>query len=394
MISSFLNSFKSFWRTRLKPLVDAGKYNRKVAKWIKSIPDFQTLSPVQKHLIIIRPDDIGDYILFRQSLERIRKGIAFSDWKITLVGNLLWKDLAIYLDKDFVDDWIWLDKKLWFKEASYRFSFFESLRTIFPAKVWIPARTRHFFLEDTLALAFQGIPVLASGNAFCSYQTQLEREWIDKVNYQHLLVSDPDTHERVFNREVCSLFLNELNHIPFSEMKLPAVAEHARFEGIGKNYIVLFPGASAASKRWPTAHFSEILSILDRKTNCQLILAGSGSDAVFAEEILQKSANPKRILNFCGKTSLPELLYLLKKAKLLLSNDTSAAHMAAALGTPTIVVCNGNKFGRFFPYPQNYQNVNACFPSPNIEFNFGGRYSIGHISPETVLKLCLRALGK
>lgn len=46
-----------------------------------------------------------------------------------------------------------------------------------------------------------------------------------------------------------------------------------------------------------------------------------------------------------------ELAKLISESELLISNDTSAIHIAAAVNTHFICITNGNHYGRFFPYP-------------------------------------------
>jgi hypothetical protein len=48
------------------------------------------------------------------------------------------------------------------------------------------------------------------------------------------------------------------------------------------------------------------------------------------------------------------MLYLLDKSKIVISNETGTAHMSVALEKYTLVVSNGNHFGKFTPYPKEY----------------------------------------
>ncbi len=56
------------------------------------------------------------------------------------------------------------------------------------------------------------------------------------------------------------------------------------------------------------------------------------------------------MLNWAGRTSLPELAGVLARAKLVITNDTAAAHIGPAAGTPTICLVGGGHHGRFLPY--------------------------------------------
>ena len=55
-------------------------------------------------------------------------------------------------------------------------------------------------------------------------------------------------------------------------------------------------------------------------------------------------------IDLVGKTSLVELVELLRNALLVLSNETSAVHIGAAVGAPVICILGGGHFGRFLPY--------------------------------------------
>src|SRR5688572_21731561 len=79
-------------------------------------------------LLIIRTDEIGDYILWRNVLPCIRQSKAFRDHKITLLGNPAWKEIALTLDAKYVDEFIWLDKKKFKSKMQYRLHFLRSIR--------------------------------------------------------------------------------------------------------------------------------------------------------------------------------------------------------------------------------------------------------------------------
>jgi ADP-heptose:LPS heptosyltransferase len=56
------------------------------------------------------------------------------------------------------------------------------------------------------------------------------------------------------------------------------------------------------------------------------------------------------LLNWAGRTNLSQLTAVLAGAKLLLANETSATHLAAAAGVPAVCLLGGGHFGRFMPY--------------------------------------------
>ena len=57
-------------------------------------------------LLIVKLDEIGDYILFRNLLKFIREANKFRDYSITLCGNKAWKEIFDLYDSEFVENTI------------------------------------------------------------------------------------------------------------------------------------------------------------------------------------------------------------------------------------------------------------------------------------------------
>jgi heptosyltransferase-2 len=125
------------------------------------------------------------------------------------------------------------------------------------------------------------------------------------------------------------------------------------FSGSGSKQPPLFfglnPGAEyGPAKRWPVERFIEAARQIQQRTNCTWLIFGGKADLPTAEAIhsalcgASKSNADGRtprsgVLNLAGKTSLRELMALLKVCRVLLTNDTGPMHVAAALGTPVVV---------------------------------------------------------
>jgi heptosyltransferase-2 len=101
----------------------------------------------------------------------------------------------------------------------------------------------------------------------------------------------------------------------------------------------LNPGAEyGPAKRWPVEKFISAAKEIQRQTNCVWILFGGKGDLPLCERIESEIQNSKfKIQNLAGKTSLRELMSLLKLCRVLLTNDTGPMHVAAALGTRVVV---------------------------------------------------------
>jgi heptosyltransferase-2 len=114
------------------------------------------------------------------------------------------------------------------------------------------------------------------------------------------------------------------------------VGGHAALTKPGAVIIGLNPGAEyGPAKRWPVERYVEIAIGLRRSyPQAGLVVFGGKSELETGERIV--SAAGVNGINLAGKTSLRELMALLKASTVLITNDTGPMHVAAALGTPVV----------------------------------------------------------
>jgi heptosyltransferase-2 len=107
----------------------------------------------------------------------------------------------------------------------------------------------------------------------------------------------------------------------------------------GKPVLALNPGAEyGPAKRWPVANFIAAAMEIRQRTDCVLLILGAGSDIPLANEIYSALRTPNFApQNLAGRTSLRELMAVLRMTRVLLTNDTGPMHLAAALGTSVVV---------------------------------------------------------
>ena len=115
--------------------------------------------------------------------------------------------------------------------------------------------------------------------------------------------------------------------------------------------ILLQPGARWKNKRWPVEYFAELVQLLAQKfSDARFAVLGGADDKPFGEKI--SAAESDRVLNLCGKTSLPEMIEIIRLGDLLITNDTGPMHAAAALGKPLIALFGPTEPRRTGPYGQ------------------------------------------
>ena len=133
----------------------------------------------------------------------------------------------------------------------------------------------------------------------------------------------------------------------------PAVAAEVKRRWFTENskLILLQPGARWANKRWPVQHFAELVRALAQKfSTAHFVILGGKDDHPLGEKI--STGAPARCLNLCGKTSLPEMIELIRLGDLLITNDTGPMHVAAALGKPLLALFGPTEPRRTGPYGQ------------------------------------------
>lgn len=104
---------------------------------------------------------------------------------------------------------------------------------------------------------------------------------------------------------------------------------------IDRPFVVLNPGANKPAKRWPAESFAAIADDLSSNYNFAVLVTGSLAEKDIIQAVVDAAECPVIDLIKRGVT-LGSLKVVLKKAKLLVTNDTGPRHIAAALGTPLV----------------------------------------------------------
>lgn len=329
-------------------------------------------TPRPGRVLVVRNDSIGDYLLYRPWLRRMAEELHARGQHLTLAANAIWAPLARAWDADVFDELVVVDFGRFQRDLSYRAEQLVVLGAggyhtlIYPLHVREPAVENFFqFLQAPKRVGSQG-----------EHRTG---PWFAALDgaYTRLLPTAPATlFEYDRNREFFEHWLG------FSAAPAPlrapvAVPDAARFRAVlGPNYVVLFPGASARQKRWPAAHFAQLARGLHQHhgPGLRVVIAGSADDDRYARQLLAAASpgpDATWLTNLCGHTSLTQLAAVLADARLLVSNDTVAAHLGLQVGTPGLTVLMGENYGKFFPYPPSLLLApSRCLFPPAMEARF------------------------
>ncbi len=104
-----------------------------------------------------------------------------------------------------------------------------------------------------------------------------------------------------------------------------------------KGIVGLNPGSSYGSaKCWRPEGFAALADMVLQESPFQVVIFGSKRDMPVASQVASLIKGP--VVNLAGQTSLEVLAGLLKLCSILVTNDTGAMHVAAAVGTPVVAI--------------------------------------------------------
>jgi lipopolysaccharide heptosyltransferase II len=101
-----------------------------------------------------------------------------------------------------------------------------------------------------------------------------------------------------------------------------------------KPLVIIHPGASAPSRRYPPERFAEVARKLALDHHHEIVFTGSTEEQELVTRIQRKMAADS--ISLAGRLELDELAALISDAQLLISNNTGPVHVAAALNTPVV----------------------------------------------------------
>lgn len=106
--------------------------------------------------------------------------------------------------------------------------------------------------------------------------------------------------------------------------------------GPHRGAIVLHCGASSEARRWPIGSWIELASQLNAQ-GYRIVFTGTQAEFRRAR-IIARNAGIEIDRVLAGKTSISELASLVAAARAVVCGDTGIAHLATAVGTPSVVL--------------------------------------------------------
>ena len=128
-----------------------------------------------------------------------------------------------------------------------------------------------------------------------------------------------------------------------------AEAINQRLGSVGlhdRKIALVHPAAAFATKQWATENFARVVEFLAERSFAPVALVAPHENELLVNLLAQTSVP---ILSFDDLT-LPEVTALAARSQLFVGNDSGIAHIASAVGTPSVVVFGSSNIAHWRPW--------------------------------------------
>ncbi len=149
----------------------------------------------------------------------------------------------------------------------------------------------------------------------------------------------------------------------------------------GTRYAVMLPGANWLTKRWPAEYFARLVQPLREQLGIECVVAGAAADSALAQQINAR-------YDLTGKTTLRQMVPLIKNAAVVIANDTGPMHIAAALGVPLATPYGPTSPTRTGPFSREKSVIRVLMPCmPCYSRTCSHNSCMKWLEPEQVMKV-------
>jgi ADP-heptose:LPS heptosyltransferase len=303
-------------------------------------------------VLLVRLDLIGDFVIWLDAAKEFKN--LYPNKRIVLYANSIWAPLAEKLS--YWDQVIAVDVSRLREDDLYRLGFL--IRTHwYGFGIAIQPTYSREYVGDLLIRATRAAQRIAHFGD------------INNISLSNKLKSDP-WYTKLIPKVAGTLveftsnaeLIRALGNSNFKS-KVPSLSVLTALPAALKivtPYCVLVPGASWAPKTWPIENFVRLAKKMQLQFGLKVVVCGAPNEKAITRRLALSCGGD--VLDLAGKTKLIELIEVIRHATLVVSNDSSAIHIAAATGTRAVCVLGGGHYGRFLPYFLESQSAHRRLP--------------------------------
>jgi heptosyltransferase-2 len=291
-----------------------------------------------QNIVVYTVGIVGDNVVLLPALAALRRN--YQEAKITVITNCqIWDQQAaigVLEPSPFKDHLIILDDHP-VQRIGFRFQMdqkkFEGVKcdlfvnlSPFGNRGWIGAVIREMIFAKKLGAKY------AIGFRMSTYAL---KGIFNEI--QHRFVKNEPRRSREILKELRLRPVENEDLLTHDETSKESILKKINNDGRDNRPIfVINPGAKFQAKCWPTEHFGSVATWLSEHRDTTVIITGSEEERNITDEVVKGTSNGA--INLAGRTSIQELVELLRMARGCVTNDTGTMHIAAMVGTPTVAI--------------------------------------------------------
>ena len=254
----------------------------------------------EKVFLVFNTACLGDVLLCNSLCQNIK--LAFPNSKIIFITDKKWMEVAKY--QQDVDEVVVFDKKGVHKGFVGMLKFIKEFKYKKPFASFITYKNeRNTLIAKLLHSRFTLIPKDNNKDIY--------------VPYRHSKMLEKLTHKKIKNLPI--------------KFNLPETIENPI---AGEKYVVICCISKNSVKDMSIEMAIELINDINQKSDCKVVLTGTGEQSVkFVESLTKAGVN---FINLVNKTSLMELGAVLKESIGLITVDTGTMHFACSMGVKTL----------------------------------------------------------
>jgi ADP-heptose:LPS heptosyltransferase len=172
------------------------------------------------------------------------------------------------------------------------------------------------------------------------YRISTPLRYLLPAMYTDVLTQRSGTHRAEQALEALTLFGVDTRAVPSAPwLVMPDAAKmevEQSLPGIPGGWVVIAPGATQPTRRWPLEHLKELVRQLASNGH-QVVIVGAEEDRTVAD-LLCAGAPRERVRSLAGRISVLAACEIIRRASVVVANDSAPVHMASAMGTPAVAL--------------------------------------------------------
>lgn len=289
-----------------------------------------------KSVLCIRPDNMGDVLMTTPAIRALKESV--DGRRITLLTSSAGRDITAYIP--CIDEVIAFDLP-WQGDHDTGKNDVNALIALLGEKKFDAAVIFNVYSQNPLPAAMicwmAGIPLVAG---YCRENPyRLLTHWLPDKEPLYEIKHEVERQLDLVKMIGADVKNDKLSlDVPVSAADaLPAKLRAAGVD-IEKPWLVVHAGVSETRRQYPAELFAEVIERVVEELGYQVLLTGLEAERDLVEYIRDITAHEDRVFSLAGMIGLDEMIALISAAPLLVSNNTGPVHIAAATGTPVLVL--------------------------------------------------------